>query len=57
MVAYDLTTAAPIFDVATGVEVCLAMDSSPGSLWVGACDTTILYRVDTADGFPAVPLD
>lgn len=50
VVGYDLTTAAPMFDVPTGVEVCLGMDSSPGALWVGACDTTTLYRVNTADG-------
>jgi YVTN family beta-propeller protein len=56
VVGYDLTTAAPIFDVPTGVEICLAMDSSPGSLWVGACDTTTLYRVNTADGVIAATI-
>lgn len=50
VVGYDLASGAPLFDVPTGVEVCLAMDSTPGSLWVGACDTTTLYRVDTIDG-------
>jgi virginiamycin B lyase len=57
VVGYDLTTAEPLFDVAVGNAICLAMDATPDALWVGNCETTQLVRINTGDGTIAATID
>jgi virginiamycin B lyase len=47
---YDRTTGQLIGMVPTGTNICLAMDTALGSLWVGDCTTTTLIRVNLESG-------
>lgn len=47
---YDLTTGALIGTVPTGTNICLAMDTSLDSLWVGDCASSTLIRVNLESG-------
>ena len=52
---YDVRTAALLGSTLLGptpasTNICLAMDASSDSLWVGDCTTTTVFRVDLATG-------
>jgi hypothetical protein len=54
---YDVSTGALLGSTAAGMPVCLAMDATADSLWVGDCTSTTVVRVALATGSVVSTID